>query len=91
MSDELHPLPPLNDNYAPPQPWRCVTHAAHECTGDVVGALGAVPVCEPGRVAEIAVHTADRLLIMEWMNHRCPLCEQVWTYAAGQENWLESQ
>lgn len=53
--DELYPvreLPTLNTNYDPPQPWRCATRAAHDCDDDVVGAVGAYPVCCRGAEAE---------------------------------------
>lgn len=54
------PLSPLNTNYDPPQPWRCVTHARHGCEGPVVGAVGAVPVCANGAVAEESARATDR-------------------------------
>jgi hypothetical protein len=59
----VRPLPARNENYAPPRPWRCVTHEAHGCAGDVVGAVGAIPVCEAGAAAEIAAQRADRARI----------------------------
>jgi hypothetical protein len=33
-------------------PWICVTHETHTCSGPVIGAVGAVPVCEAGATAE---------------------------------------
>jgi len=56
---DVRPLSPLNANYDPPRPWICATHAAHECDGKVVGALGAYPVCLEGAVAERAARVAE--------------------------------
>lgn len=58
---EVRALSALNTNYDPPQPWRCVTHEAHDCDGKVIGAVGAVPVCNTGAAAEITAQVADRL------------------------------
>jgi hypothetical protein len=56
---EVRPLPPLNENYSPPQPWRCATRAEHDCTGSVIGAVGAYPVCANGAEAEIEARLAE--------------------------------
>jgi len=48
----LRPLPLLNDNYTPPRPWTCQTPAEHNCHGEIVGAIGAYPVCRNGMAAE---------------------------------------
>lgn len=66
-TDALRPLSALNENYQPPQPWRCVTLYEHECTGHVVGAVGAIPVCEAGQVVEVAARVADRERMARWM------------------------
>lgn len=53
--DQLYPvrqLSALNPNYDPPRPWRCATQATHDCDGEVVGAVGAYPVCCRGAEAE---------------------------------------
>jgi hypothetical protein len=55
----LEPISPLNTNYDPPRPWTCMTHAAHECTGTIVGKVGAYPVCQAGAAAELAARAAD--------------------------------
>jgi len=55
MVDDVMALPALNGSFNPPRPWRCCTTAAHECTGQVVGSMGALPVCAPAAEAE---HTA---------------------------------
>lgn len=49
---KLRPLPAMNDNYTPAREWACVTREEHDCQGPVIGALGAVPVCANGEVAE---------------------------------------
>lgn len=61
MSLELRPLDPINE--ATGKPWKCVTPAEHVCTGHVVGAIGAYPVCANGVHAERAArHEADARL-----------------------------
>jgi hypothetical protein len=55
----LEALPPLNANYDPPQPWKCITSATHDCDGPVIGKVGAYPVCANGATAEIARRNAD--------------------------------
>lgn len=64
--DELRQLSSLNTNYDPPQPWQCMSDAAHECTGEVIGALGVAPVCEPGATAERIEREQDRARIRAW-------------------------
>ena len=58
----------MNTNYDPPQPWRCATYAAHVCDGQVIGALGAYPVCAAGAAAEQVARDADQVRISAWMN-----------------------
>lgn len=53
--NEIRPLPPGN--------WKCATFAPHECDGQLVGVLGACPVCEAGAAAEAAARDADRARI----------------------------
>ena len=55
----IRPLSPLNTNYDPARPWRCITPAGHECDGQVIGAYGAYPVCQAGAVAEHARRIAE--------------------------------
>jgi hypothetical protein len=64
----LEPISPMNTNYSPARPWTCQTDAAHECTGTVVGKVGAYPVCQPGSVAEIAARAAEVARREAWMN-----------------------
>jgi hypothetical protein len=59
-SDALRHLPGLNDNYSPAKPWVCVTHTEHTCSGTVIGAIGAIPVCADGARTEVAARVADR-------------------------------
>lgn len=63
----LEPISPMNTNYSPARPWTCQTHAEHDCTGTVVGKVGAYPVCQPGAAAEIAQREADAARIAALM------------------------
>jgi hypothetical protein len=59
VSATVRPLPALNDNYLVPRPWDCITHETHDCGGPVVGAVGAIPVCAAGAVAELAMRARE--------------------------------
>jgi hypothetical protein len=86
---DVRPLPALNDNYDPPRPWVCATHAAHECDGKVVGALGAYPVCLEGAVAERAARRAEaerRARLMADPEFQARLREE-----ARIERWIETR
>lgn len=63
----LRALPALNANYTPPRPWTCITSEAHTCSGDVVGAVGAYPVCPAGATAEIAAQVVERARLAAWL------------------------
>lgn len=49
----------LNTNYTPARPWTCQTFAPHTCTGEVIGFVGAYPVCAAGAPAEIEARRVD--------------------------------
>lgn len=66
MTDNLRDLSPMNENYVPARPWKCLTRASHDCVGPVIGALGALPVCANGADAERAARQADRARINAW-------------------------
>ena len=61
--DRLRPLDPTRHDG---EPWTCATLVAHECTGPVVGAIGAYPVCANGVEAERASRVADRARMEKW-------------------------
>lgn len=64
---DLRSLPELNTNYDPPQPWRCIPPAEHVCSGPVVGAVGAYPVCQAGAVAEQVRRDEENARLAAWM------------------------
>lgn len=68
MSSTLRALPAYNTNYNPPRPWVCMTREAHGCDATVVGALGALPVCRAGAVAEQVAARADAARIAALMD-----------------------
>ena len=55
----VKPLPELNANYDPPRLWRCATHTLHDCDQQVVGKVGAYPVCRQGAEAEQGARAED--------------------------------
>lgn len=85
----VRPLPALNSNYDPPQPWICVSHTPHDCAGPVIGALGATPVCAAGAVAEEAAREADRARVAAWA--ASPEGRRAIAQEAAIERWIETR
>lgn len=70
---EVRPLSPLNENYDPPQPWRCITLQPHSCSGEVVGAVGSIPVCASGVDAEQSYRRVEARRQAIWENENADL------------------
>lgn len=85
----LRPLPDLNDNYTPARPWVCVTRQSHHCTGPVVGAIGAIPVCANGAVPEEQAVEADRARRTALLAH--PAFQSVLAQEAAMERAIEAR
>lgn len=85
----LRPLTPLNTNYNPPRPWACITHESHDCTGTVIGALGAIPVCASGAVAQQAARDADRARRDALL--ATPEMQRILAKEARIERWIETR
>jgi hypothetical protein len=67
MGASVRDIPAVNWVDGVPLPWTCQTDAPHECSGPVIGAVGAYPVCQAGAAAEIAVRDARDAETRAWM------------------------
>ena len=83
----LTELPPLNASYDPPRPWRCITQEPHDCDGQVIGSLGAIPVCAAGAVVEEAARIRDRARQDAWA--ASPEGRRMIAEEAAIERWIE--
>jgi hypothetical protein len=83
--DAIRDLPALNDNFTPALPWTCQAHGSHVCSGQVIGAIGATPVCRHGALVEQQARAEHRKMVAEFS--RTPAARR----AAAHERRVEAR
>jgi hypothetical protein len=87
--DALRTLEPTHEVHGVQVPWHCATHEDHDCTGTVIGAVGAYPVCSTGYTAQVAANVEDRERIARLLE--TPAMQRAIREEMRVERWLEAR